>query len=259
MRPAAVAIALCGIVAAAVVVLDARSFLVPQPQQAAPSPANAAPQGEPAAPASADDGTASAAAVRMIAPDRVAVPDVDPARLQREAPRPPLSAAAAPAMKTRKPTTLIYNPVADAAGRISGQGAEVTLANVRIVEPDETCTDDNGRRWPCGMMARTAFRAFLRGRAVDCALPADLTVTKTTVACKLGNQDVGAWVVANGWGLAVPGGPYEQQGRAARDQHLGIFSEAPAPVAELQTLSPPPPLSGPAPLTGYDLSGEPSQ
>ena len=250
MKPLAAVLALSGIMAVAVALLGVRSALVPP--AAGPPPADASQAAAPAGLPAGTDAESPTPSVRLIAPDRVATPDVDPSALQREAPRPPLSKAAAPAIPQRQPTTLIFNPIADAAGRVSGQGVRVTLFGIRVIEPDQTCTDEDGRQWPCGMVARTAFRSLLRGRALDCVLPRDPAIVNVAAPCSLGKLDVASWVVSNGWAIAAPGGPYEKEGKAARERHLGIYGEAPAPVVEFQALSEPPPLAGAAPVAAPD-------
>lgn len=180
---------------------------------------------------------------RKIAPDIVAPPDLDPHELTRQPPRGPLGelgpAGAKPKRIGRPEEPKLFNPLAVAAGVVESKAITVTVAGIDVVAADETC-DAGGKGWACGIRARTAFRGFLRGRALDCGLPPDLTEGAVTVRCSLGKQDVGTWLVSNGWARATAGGPYVEAGEKARTARKGIFG-------------PPPDLGGlmpePAPFT----------
>ena len=66
---------------------------------------------------------------------------------------------------------LVHQPVATAAGILQAGGVTMVLPGIDVVAVNETCTSPVGQTWPCGMAARTAFRAYLRGRALNCHLP----------------------------------------------------------------------------------------
>jgi endonuclease YncB( thermonuclease family) len=167
---------------------------------------------------------------RAVAPNVVAIPPVEPRMLVRVEPREPLSPFARPLPPPKRDNSRIYRPIADAAGRILGSGLLVDIAGVEVVEPEESCIDTDGIEWPCGMRARTAFRGFLRGRAVTCDVPPDFEGTEIATQCSLGKMDLGGWIVANGWGRASPGGPYEEKEQLAREAEKGIFGQSPAPA-----------------------------
>lgn len=205
---------------------------------------------------------------RTIDPEMIAPPDVATRELQRVAPRKPLSELSLAQPPKPKPPeelkdTPLYRPVAVAAGLIEAKGNTIALSGVEAVKPDETCTDSGGKSWKCGMRARTAFRAFLRGRAVTCngketkdAKAPDAAAPNPIVAdCKVAKQDVGQWLVENGWARAAEGGPYADAGDAAREAGKGIFGAAP----DLSDLPPPPAAvedtAPEAPSSILDLSG----
>lgn len=194
-----------------------------------------------------DDGGRS---IRQIAPEIVAPPKVDPDDLEREAPREPLSelgtagppkprlssgsARGSSATEAAKPQ--VYRPVAAAAGRIESDGLTIILAGIDILEPDQTCRGVNGD-WPCGMVARTAFRYFLRGRALDCDLPDGDLPERLTATCRLGAQDLGAWLVANGWAKVSSTGPYAEEQAQAVEKRRGIFGPRPDPLPPAPALA----------------------
>ena len=212
------------------------------------------PQAEPQAPADlrAEQQASvppSSDPARTIDPEMIAPPDVATRELERVAPRKPLSELSlAQPPKPKPPEQLkdepLYQPVAVAAGLLEAKGNTIALSGVEAVRPDETCTDSGGKSWKCGMRARTAFRAFLRGRAVTCngketkdAKAPDAAAPNPIVAdCKVAKQDVGQWLVENGWARAAEGGPYADAGDAAREAGKGIFGAAP----DLSGLLPPP-------------------
>jgi endonuclease YncB( thermonuclease family) len=196
---------------------------------------------------------------RAIDPEIVAPPSTGEAPLERAEPRPPLSnLSLALPPKPKKPGewkgTTLFQPLATAAGVIQAMGYTVAVSGVNAVTPDETCTDAEGKVWNCGMRARGAFRAFLRGRAPVCTVPPEGGRDTISAACHIGKQDLGAWLVTNGWARATTGGPYVEAGQVARKERMGIFGAAP-------DLSGLPPIPSPveAPETSpsiLDLSGE---
>lgn len=168
---------------------------------------------------------------RAVAPDEIAPPEVEQDELVRDAPRAPLSELSLalppkPKVVAEWDGTTLFRPVAAAAGVVESSGLRVAIAGVMPVDPDESCMFE-GREWNCGVQARTAFRGFLRGRAVVCALPAEAGPGDAAARCRLGKQDVGEWLVANGWARAEAGGPYEDAGKKAEGDGKGIHGAPP--------------------------------
>ncbi len=208
--------------------------------------------------AQASDG--SGRTIRQIAPDVVAPPAVEPGTLEREAPREPLSdlGTAAPPPRTprqaRPPlgavegAPQIFRPVATAAGRLEASGSVIAIAGIDIVEPEQACPAQDGGEWPCGMVARTAFRSFLRGRALDCDLPEGILPDRFSAACRLGGQDLGAWLVSNGWAKVSSTGPYAEEQSAAIEGRRGIFGPGPQALPDAAELPQSSALPSNAPL-----------
>ncbi len=179
---------------------------------------------------------APVAVSRMVAPKIVAPPQVDTRNLEREAPRDPLSQlglalpppprplATAPSGKFDG--TSFFRPVATQSTVFQSMDRTVTIAGTQSLSADETC-QSAGVTWGCGIRARSAFRLWLRGRALVCKLPPDADGAEIVASCRLGKQDVGAWLVSNGWARAADGGPYVQAAQKARAAHLGIFGDPP--------------------------------
>jgi endonuclease YncB( thermonuclease family) len=168
---------------------------------------------------------------RAIDPEAIAPPPLPAEELVRVEPRAPLSdLALAGPPKLKMPDdwngTKLFQPVATAAGLIEAKGHSVAISGIDVVKQDETCTDD-GKAWACGIRARTAFRAFLRGRAVVCQVPPEGGRDLIAAECRIGKQDVGQWLAENGWARAVAGGPYVEAGDKARAAKKGVFGAAP--------------------------------
>jgi len=168
---------------------------------------------------------------RAVAPTVVAPPPIAGDELERVEPRDalsPLSQALPP--KPRTPDqwdgTLLYQPVAVDAGTLKAKGYTVAIAGVEPLAADHTCGEPQ-KTWPCGVRARAAFRAMLRGRAVSCVIPPEADRTAIVAECRIGKTDIGSWLVANGWARATAKGPYREAGQAAQKAGKGIFGPAP--------------------------------
>ncbi|WP_245525504.1 thermonuclease family protein [Mesorhizobium sp. M00.F.Ca.ET.216.01.1.1] len=187
---------------------------------------------------------------RAIDPAAVVPPQLPAEELERVEPRAPLSdLSLAGPPKPPKPKmpddwngTKLFQPVATAAGLIEAKGYSVAVSGIDVVKQDEICTDD-GKSWACGIRARTAFRAFLRGRTVVCTVPPEGGRDLISAECRIGKQDIGQWLVENGWARAARGGPYVEAGEKASTAKKGIFGSAP----DLSGLPPVPAASRPAP------------
>ncbi|TIR22046.1 MAG: thermonuclease family protein [Mesorhizobium sp.] len=164
---------------------------------------------------------------RKIAENLIAPPPLDPSGIDRIEPRPPLGELGlAPRPKTPMPRdwreTLLFGPVATSSAVFEAMGRTVAISGTIDMAPDRTCTFDN-TAWPCGQRARATFNAWLRGRALKCLLPPDADRFAIAAPCALGKQDVGAWLVSNGWALAAPTGIYGKAEAVAREARMGIF------------------------------------
>lgn len=170
---------------------------------------------------------------RPVAAEVIAPAQTGDAPLERVEPRAPLGelALAMPRKPGPPQPTLLHTPVATAAGRISVQGHVIEIAGVSIVEPERRCATSEGGEWPCGMIARTAFRNFLRGRAIACTvsdIPADAPVA---TACSLGGEDIGRWLVENGYAEPAAGdGPLAEASAVAHRERRGIFGDGPPAI-----------------------------
>lgn len=173
----------------------------------------------------------SAPPSRFVAADEIAPPDLAPDEIERVEPRGPLSELALalppkPVPPDQWEGTLLHRAVATASATFESMGYRIAIAGTTSVEPDETCNYE-GDQWACGARARAAVRRWLRGRALSCRVPPVPERTTLVASCRLGKQDVGAWLVSMGWARAIPGGPYVEAEKAARRGGMGIFGKPP--------------------------------
>ncbi|SFQ05296.1 hypothetical protein SAMN03159463_05498 [Mesorhizobium sp. NFR06] len=213
-----------GLLAGIVLIAEGRRWLPPD------QPSITAVQGardlKPAAHAPPHD-TRPGQPARRIAEDLIAPPPLDPSGIERIEPRPPLGELGlAPPQQTPMPQdwreTLLFRPVATSSAVFEAMGRTVAISGTVGIAPDGTCSSDDNT-WPCGQRARAAFNAFLRGRALKCLLPPDVDRFAIAAPCTLGKQDVGAWLVSNGWAMAAPTGVYGKAQAVAKDAGMGIF------------------------------------
>ncbi|TAN00252.1 MAG: thermonuclease family protein [Rhizobiaceae bacterium] len=146
--------------------------------------------------------------------------------------------AATPVDPTERKKTILYQPVAEAAGVLDASGYHITLAGLDPVARDETCHRLDGGSWPCGLMACTAFRAWLRGRALTCDVPA--TKGPVTVSCTVGDDDPALWLAENGW-AGSDGARYREAVNKAKEEKKGIFGDPPKAYSSIPVLASPPP------------------
>ncbi|HEV7319167.1 MAG TPA: thermonuclease family protein [Ensifer sp.] len=122
--------------------------------------------------------------------------------------------------------TVLYRPVAIAAGVIQFDKLTVQIDGIEPEQADRTC-ESAGKSWPCGAVARTAFRNFLRARALSCDLPEGNAGPSATASCTLGGQDLATWLVENGWAMPLAGSSLEKHADAARKAKLGFYGDDP--------------------------------
>lgn len=161
---------------------------------------------------------------RPISPQRFAQPFAQNAvQLERIAPRQPLTP---PKPKVQK-RTLLFRPDVTASGLITYERGQLQLEGLAVLDPLETCTDETGDNWPCGIIARTAFRNFLRGRALSCIVPEGSWDEPVVSQCFVGTQDPAAWLVSQGWARSVKGSGYLKMEQSARQGQKGVFGSDP--------------------------------
>lgn len=121
---------------------------------------------------------------------------------------------------------VLAKPAVTGAGILETTRGRVILKDIVGVDPTALCGADTSA-WPCGQLALTQFRRFLRGRSVNCDIADPNWQGDVTARCTLGKEDLAAWLVENGWARPVTGSQYEEAGRAAEAGKRGIFASDP--------------------------------
>lgn len=80
-------------------------------------------------------------------------------------------------------------------------GRTVRLQGLDAPETRQACTRD-GRDWACGVEATRALRDHIGGRPVSCAGLGTDRFGRTLGRCRVEGQDIGAWMVRQGWAVA---------------------------------------------------------
>jgi hypothetical protein len=180
----------------------------------------------------------------MLAPPSGAAMDrlSSPAEGQKAA-DPTVAPAPANAFSVLKPVDLA-NPLAERAGVLAFGNRMLQLTGIAPTDPSRICTGPNGKEWPCGTVARTAFRSFLRGRDVTCDLPDEAWKGMLTTQCRYVRVDLSQWLVQNGWAEAANGSALGPTAEEARKAGRGIYGDGPKRDGP-STLAPTPKLEDP--------------
>lgn len=199
---------------------DGAEMALEEPDEAAILPSGNEPENQTAA---VEHKTA-----RQVAPGTFSLPgDVQSQPLERIEPRESLSLPDEPEAEAAVERTLLPQPVAVTAGQIRFGNGTIDLEGIVAPSLDKTCAGAGGRDWPCGMMARTALRNFIGGRALSCSVAAAEWEGTVTARCSRSDHDLALWLVENGWAEAAPGSAFEEQAAAARKEERGIFGNDP--------------------------------
>ena len=130
---------------------------------------------------------------------------------------PPPVEKAAPKPRTER----LFSAVVVAAGRIRAREQDIHLAGIAAPDFQARC-GESPDAWPCGRVARAALRRFIRGRAIECAVPPGAEEIPDPAECSVAGMNLSEWLVAQGW-ARNDGGRYAAQEDSARAARLGIW------------------------------------
>jgi endonuclease YncB( thermonuclease family) len=156
-------------------------------------------------------------AVRNVTPDYITAGPTITGTLARVAP--PARAIEPPKARAER----VFNAIVVSAGTIKVRGRDIRLADVAAPDFDTHC-GEGAAAWPCGRMARAALRSFLRGRAIECEIPAGADDLPDSASCSVSGQSISEWLVTQGWAKRT-GDAYEAAEFEAREAKLGVWSE----------------------------------
>ncbi|MEO0327597.1 MAG: hypothetical protein AAF217_03260 [Pseudomonadota bacterium] len=143
--------------------------------------------------------------VRDVTPEKMLqAPAVDTAMLERL----PAFIPPAPPKKEKPPQQDRWAQlVIPTPGKLQSGKTQIILSDIKPIPLAQKCVDQSGVTWPCGMLARTELRQFIRGRAIECN-PMENETTTIKTRCRLAGYDISAWLVLTGW--AEPTGNFFQ-------------------------------------------------
>ena len=101
----------------------------------------------------------------------------------------------------------------------------IRLHGIDAPESAQTCADASGREYACGRAAADALAELIGDRTVRCAVRDTDRYGRAVAVCRLGDLDIGAWMVANGHALAYRryGGDYVSREDTARAERRGMW------------------------------------
>lgn len=133
----------------------------------------------------------------------------------------------------------LVRPSSDRAGMLTVGNRSVQLSGIIPTDIGRMCAGSDGKSWPCGTAARTAFRMYLRGRIIDCDLPSATWQGTVTGHCRYVRIDLSEWLVRFGWAEPEAGSPLEAAAEQAKQQKRGIYGDDPR-KGRKSTLAPAP-------------------
>ncbi len=164
------------------------------------------------------------AGVRPVNPELFASPlAAEPQKLERIEPRAPL--------ETNQPKTervkvvLLPRPESVEAGLIAFGPRNLKLADITTTDRMRMCPTAKGGDWPCGMVARTQQRLFLRNRTIACETDSADWKGMIEARCRVGELDIATWLAENGWAEATAGSPLAALTDKARTERRGLFGD----------------------------------
>lgn len=211
------------------------------------------PQTETRAPGEQDDGQGVAEIVagssptpapviaRPVAPETIAPLEIEHHALERVEAREPLGPIGQVHIPSQGPPkeTVLHRPLVTEAGTFQAMGYDIALPGLLPTSETELCGEGEAA-WPCGIHARTAFRNWLRGRALACVVPPAPPAETVITPCLLGKFDAGAWLVGQGWARVDPADDrYAALGQKAQMAGRGLYGAGPGALAPFSVTLPP--------------------
>lgn len=79
---------------------------------------------------------------------------------------------------------------------------KIRLQGIDAPETDQTCLDAAGQAFLCGLEAKAALVKHFDGKSWTCQASGIDRYRRTLATCTVDGQDVGKWLVKEGWALA---------------------------------------------------------
>lgn len=110
--------------------------------------------------------------------------------------------------------------------RIDLDGRRMRLAGIDAPEPRQTCADAQGKLYNCGRVSEVALAQKLVGKTVVCEEIGSPRASSVVAICRLGEEDIGAWLVSEGLAVAERVGEvrYARQEAEASRAKRGLWA-----------------------------------
>lgn len=131
-----------------------------------------------------------------------------------------LAPLAAPDVSLTGPATVIDGATLAVGGR------PVRLHGIAAPTLDQTCFDAQERGYPCGRVAAEALRARIGDASIACEAQGAAEDGSPRARCRLGGDDLAAWLVENGYAVADRGvsADYAAQDARAWGRRRGLWA-----------------------------------
>lgn len=108
------------------------------------------------------------------------------------------------------------------------QGEEIRLLGIDAPETTQTCWDAAGATWPCGERAMAALSDRIADAILTCKGIRRDHEKRLIAVCRIGDENLNAWLVAAGWALAYrsQSTAYVAAEEAARESASGLWAGA---------------------------------
>lgn len=106
------------------------------------------------------------------------------------------------------------------------EGRHIRLHGIDALESRQSCRTFAGEEWPCGQQAALRLATYIGDAPIRCEARGRDRNRRTIAVCWRGSQDLGGWLVANGWALAFRrySQDYVADEDRARDARQGIWA-----------------------------------
>lgn len=102
---------------------------------------------------------------------------------------------------------------------------EIRLQGIDAPELQQSCTDENQAKYPCGKLAKDALSALLKNKVIKCKWNELDRYGRSASFCRDGESDINGEMVRKGWAVAYRkySNAYVQLEREAKAAQRGIW------------------------------------